>query len=133
MGGNLQIVFSHLPEAVTDEEFCEWYDAHLPEILSIPGFMSAQRYRLEPVVRDAVEPVTYRYLAVYEIEGDTQTLLEEMEKRRLGTVDSYAERKGLGDDGPALPEWWRHARFASWNAIALGERVSAESVAAGRS
>jgi hypothetical protein len=26
MGQNLQIVFSHLPDAVTDEEFCEWYD-----------------------------------------------------------------------------------------------------------
>ena len=43
MGPNLQLVFSHLPQDVTDEEFCEWYDAHLPEILSIPGFVSAQR------------------------------------------------------------------------------------------
>jgi hypothetical protein len=131
MAGNLQIVFSHLPESVTDEEFCEWYDAHLPEILSIPGFVSAQRYRLEPVVRDSVEPVTYRYLALYEIEGDTETLLVEMEKRRLGTVASYAARKQVDESGPALPEWWSRARFASWNAIALGERVSAESLAAG--
>jgi hypothetical protein len=128
MGSNLQIVFSHLPEAVTDEEFCEWYDAHLPEILSIPGFVSAQRYRLEPVVRDAAEPTTYRYLALYEIEGDTESLLAEMEKRRLGTIDSYAERKEIDDSGPSLPEWWSRARFASWNCIALGERVSADAV-----
>ena len=131
MGGNLQLVFSHVPEGVTDEEFNTWYDAHLPEILSIPGFVSAQRYRLEPVVRDSAEPVSYRYLAAYEIEGDTQTLLEEMEKLRLGTVDTYAERKSLGDDGPALPEWWGRVRFASWNAIALGERLSAQSLASG--
>jgi hypothetical protein len=129
MGQNLQIVFSHLPEAVSDDEFCVWYDAHLPEILSIPGFVSAQRFRLEPVVVDATEPTTYRYLAMYEIEGDTDTLLAEMEKRRLGTVDSYAERKALGDDGPRLPEWWSRARFASWNCIALGERVTASDVA----
>jgi hypothetical protein len=125
MGQNLQIVFSHFPEGVGDDEFNEWYDAHLPEILSIPGFVSAQRYRLEPVVADAVEPTSYRYLAVYEIEGDTKTLLAEMQKRRLGTVDSYAERKQIDQSGPQLPEWWSRARFASWNAIALGDRVSA--------
>ena len=130
MARNLQLVFSHLPEAVTDEEFCEWYDAHLPEILSIPGFVSAQRFRLEPVVADAVEPTSYRYLALYEIEGDTDTLLAEMEKRRLGTIDSYAERKQIDSSGPALPEWWERARFASWNCIALGERVTADSIGA---
>jgi hypothetical protein len=128
MAGNLQLVFSHLPEAVTDEEFCEWYDAHLPEILSIPGFVSAQRFRLEPVVKDETEPTSYRYLAMYEIEGDPDTLLEEMEKRRLGTVDSYVERKQVDASGPALPEWWSRARFASWNCIALGERVTADSL-----
>jgi hypothetical protein len=129
MGQNLQIVFSHLPDGVSDEEFCEWYDAHLPEILSIPGFVSAQRYRLEPVVVDSVEPTTYRYVAVYEIEGDTDTLLAEMERRLLGTVDSYAERKLLDASGPKLPEWWSHARFASWNCVALGERVTAATLA----
>jgi hypothetical protein len=129
MGQNLQIVFSHLPDAVTDEEFCEWYDAHLPEILSIPGFVSAQRFRLEPVVVDSLEPVSYRYLALYEIEGEPETLLAEMEKRRLGTVDSYARRKAIDASGPALPEWWERARFASWNCIALGERVTADSPA----
>ena len=129
MAQNLQLVFSHLPAAVTDEEFSAWYDAHLPEILSIPGFVSAQRFRLEPVVRDGVEPTSYRYLALYEIEGDGSTLLAEMEKRRLGTVDAYAERKQIDASGPALPEWWSRARFASWNAIALGERISAASLA----
>ena len=124
--GNLQIVFSHLPDGVTDEEFSEWYDAHLPEILSIPGFVSARRFRLEPVVVDGVEPASYRYLALYEVEGDPETLLAEMKKRSLGTVDSYAERKQVDASGPALPAWWSQARFASWNCIALGECVTAD-------
>jgi len=122
---NLQIVFSCVPEGVSDEEFGEWYDAHLPEILSIPGFVSAQRFRLEPVVVDAVEPTSYRYLALYEIEGEPEALLEEMEKLSLGTVDSYAERKEVDASGPALPAWWSQTRFASFNCIALGERVTA--------
>ena len=129
MAGNLQIVFSYVPDGVTDEEFSEWYDAHLPEILSIPGFVSAQRFRLEPVVKDEAEPVTYRYLALYETEGDPDKLLEEMAKLSLGNIDSYAERKQVDSSGPPLPEWWDRVRFASWNCIALGERVSADVVA----
>jgi len=129
VAGNLQIVFSYVPDGVTDEEFGEWYDAHLPEILSIPGFVSAQRYRLEPVVSDATEPVSYRYLALYEVDADPETLLAEMAKLRLGNIDSYAERKAIDSSGPPLPEWWDRVRFASWNCIALGERVSADAVA----
>ena len=124
MTGNLQIVFSRFPDSVGEEEFNVWYDAHLPEILSIPGFVSAQRYRLEPVVVDKDAAVRYRYMALYEIEGDPDQVVAEMEKLSLGTRDSYADRKAAGDDGPALPAWWDEVRFASWNCMAIGERVT---------
>jgi hypothetical protein len=124
MAGNLQIVFSRFPDSVTEEDFNEWYDAHLPEILSIPGFVSAQRYRLDPVVVDDDVPVRYRFMALYEIEGDPDALLEEMQKMSLGTRDSYADLKAVDDSGPALPAWWDEVRFASWNCIAMGERVT---------
>jgi hypothetical protein len=124
MPGDLQIVFSRFPDSVSEDAFNQWYDAHLPEILSIPGFVSAQRYRLDPVVVDDDAAVGYRYLAVYEIEGDPDRLLEEMKTLRLGTRDSYADRKAAGDTGPELPPWWDEVRFASWNCIAMGERVT---------
>jgi hypothetical protein len=124
MAGDLQMVFSRFPDSVDEDDFNAWYDAHLPEILSIPGFVSAQRYRLEPVVVDDDVQVGYRYMALYEIEGDPQQLLAEMERRRLGTRDSYADRKAAGDSGPELPSWWDEVRFASWNCIAIGERVT---------
>lgn len=126
MGQNLQLVFSRMPDDLDEAEFNAWYDAHLPEILSIPGFVSAQRYRLEPVVVDEDAGVQYRYLALYEIERDPQALLAAMAERQLGTRDSYAERKAVGDDGgPELPAWWDEVRFASWNCIEMGERVAA--------
>ena len=124
MGRNLQIVFSRIPDHVDEAEFDAWYDAHLPEILSIPGFVSAQRYRLEPVVVDEDAAVRYGYLAVYEVDSDPESLRAAMEERRLGTRDSYAERKAAGDDGPELPAWWDEVRFASWNCLSLGERVT---------
>lgn len=57
-----------------DAEFNEWYsNTHIPEVVALPGFVSAQRYE---VAGEA--PAPYRYATVYEIEGsaaDAQTLL----------------------------------------------------------
>jgi hypothetical protein len=126
MGQNLQIVFSRLPDHVDEAEFNAWYDAHLDEILSIPGFRSAQRFRLEPAVVDEEAGVHYRYLALYEVDVDPDELSRNMASMKLGTRDSYAERKADGDDdGPELPAWWDEIRFASWNCIATGEKVVA--------
>lgn len=48
-----------------DGDLNEWYDGtHIPELLAVPGFRSARRYRL---VGDDGAP---EYLAVYEIEAD---------------------------------------------------------------
>ncbi|MDR7159934.1 DUF4286 family protein [Arthrobacter sp. BE255] len=57
-----------------DAEFNEWYsDTHIPEVVALPGFVSAQRYEY---ASDA--PTPYRYATVYEIEGsaaEAQTVL----------------------------------------------------------
>ncbi len=50
MPRNLHLVYSSPPPEITDEEFNGWYDPHLDEILVVPGFVSAQRYKLEPAV-----------------------------------------------------------------------------------
>jgi hypothetical protein len=120
---NLHIVFSQPPEGVSEEEFNRWYDAHVPEILAAPGFVAARRFRLDPIVQDAVAPVPFRYLALYEVEGDPDEALAELAKLGLGSKDSYAELKEVDSSGPELPGWWEHVRFASWNAVPLGERV----------
>lgn len=52
-----------------EAEFDRWYDEiHLAEVLAIPGFLSAQRFRLAAA---QVQPTqTHGYLALYEIDGD---------------------------------------------------------------
>ena len=52
MSENLHLVFSKPPEAISDEEYNRWYDFHLGEILVVPGFVSARRYRLQTVKGD---------------------------------------------------------------------------------
>lgn len=71
----IQIVFSN-PDEGRDEEFNEWYDnVHVPEVLKVPGVISAQRYDLRPLAREDWVGPGFRYLAIYEIEGDPDEVL----------------------------------------------------------
>lgn len=51
-----------------EDECDDWYqNTHLADVVALPGFTSAQRYR---VANTMVVPNPYQYLAVYEIETD---------------------------------------------------------------
>ena len=122
MSRNLQIVFGDPGEGVSEDEFAAWYEEHLDEILSIPGFHSAQRYELLPAVEDDQVNFPYRHLVVYEVDDDTETLMRAMEDCKLGNTRSYAERKEDDASGPLLPPWWKQVRFMSFNCVAVGDR-----------
>jgi len=52
-----------------DAEFNAWYDnVHLHDILQVPGFVAAQRFR--QVTLDGESALPYPYLALYEVETD---------------------------------------------------------------
>jgi hypothetical protein len=54
-----------------EAEFNDWYDNHhVPDVLAVPGFVAAQRFRA-----DAAAP-GHPYLAIYEIEGDARAAME---------------------------------------------------------
>jgi hypothetical protein len=65
-----------------DDTFNEWYtNTHLGDVLAVPGFVSAQRFKLADAQR-AKPPHPFRYLALYEIEtNDLQKTLDELGKR----------------------------------------------------
>lgn len=49
-----------------DDTFNAWYnEVHLPDVLAVPGFVAAQRFRLTD--HPALKPSPYRYLAIYEV------------------------------------------------------------------
>ena len=124
MPGDVHLVFSTPPEGVSDEEFNAWYDAHLKEILSVEGFRSARRFRLKAVVgADGAPP--YRYLVVYEIEGDPDAALQALEDASMGSAELYTELKSADEGALPLPPWFEDVLFASWNGYALVPRVDA--------
>ncbi|HLI63025.1 MAG TPA: hypothetical protein VKV05_06475 [Terriglobales bacterium] len=89
MASYRMIVLSN-PVAGKDAEFNEWYDhQHIPDLLNIPGFAAAQRFKLaETQLRDGAKP--YRYLAVWEIETDDLAgVFHELSARR-GTPEVVA-------------------------------------------
>jgi len=76
-------VFSK-PVAGQEQEYNRWYgEQHLGDVLKVPGFVAAQRFKLAQP--DPVAPA--QYLAIYQIESDnlqqTMTALQE----RAGTKD----------------------------------------------
>lgn len=69
MTRSLYLVLSN-PLGGQEREYHEWYtERHLPEIVQVPGFVSAQRFRLGSV-RRGPDPYPYGYLAAYDIAGD---------------------------------------------------------------
>jgi len=72
-----------------EQEWNAWYDEkHVPELLTVPGFVSAKRYR------DTSNP--HSYLAAYEIER--QNVFEE---------PRYREVTGWGEWEPYIRTWSR--------------------------
>jgi hypothetical protein len=64
MGHYRYLVFTN-PTEGHEAEFNTWYDeVHLGEVLAVPGFIGAERYRIEAAEAE------HRYLAIYEFEAD---------------------------------------------------------------
>lgn len=52
-----------------DEEFNAWYTGtHIPDVISVPGFVAAQRFRF--VSHPALKPAAFGYAALYEVKKD---------------------------------------------------------------
>lgn len=93
------LVFSNAREG-RDDEYNEWYDkVHFPDLLSLPGVKSGERYRVHAGDGETPE---HRYLTVYDLEGDGAAVLKEMaarsasgEFKRTDSLDTSTVKFGL--------------------------------------
>jgi hypothetical protein len=59
------------PVAGKEAEYNDWYNQnHIPDVLNVPGFFCAQRFRLADTQFGGGASRAYKYLALYEIETD---------------------------------------------------------------
>jgi hypothetical protein len=117
MPQNLYLVFSKPPEGISAEEYDRWYDHHVRENIVSPGFTSAKRFAVDPVP-DA--PVPFSHLALYEYEGEDQSVWRADLTRRVETGEIV------------LPEWFGQIHFGSWDCKPIGQRVEPVRGGAGR-
>ena len=67
MAKYLLFAFSDCKDPAREEEFNEWYDnVHLPDMLDVPGMISATRW----ASAQSLEGQRRKYLALYELETD---------------------------------------------------------------
>ena len=81
------IVLSN-PVESKESEYNDWYNRqHIPDVLNVPGFVSAQRFRLADTQMSRDGNRTHKYLADYEIETDDLAgTLQEL-RARGGTAE----------------------------------------------
>ncbi len=66
----LLVVLTNVTSPEHDDAFNDWYDnTHLADVLAVPGFVAAARYRVSGAQVPGVEP-PHRYLALYEVDSD---------------------------------------------------------------
>jgi hypothetical protein len=119
----VHLVFSDPPAGVPDRDFDAWYDEHVKEILSVDGWLTATRFKVDAVV-GAETSGGYRYLSVYELDRPPDEAVANLVASGMGDARSYVETKPDGDALP-VPDWFADVRFASWNCSQLGETTHA--------
>jgi hypothetical protein len=102
---NVYLVFSKPPEDISAEEFGEWYEQHVRDILTVDGFTAARRFNLNAISGDT-SPTMYSHLALYVIEGDAH---EAMVRLYAASASGTA----------AHSEWFDRGRWASFYADPL--------------
>jgi hypothetical protein len=66
---HMLVVLSNAHEG-QDEAFNRWYnDTHLGDVLQVPGYSAAQRFRVSDAQLSEGE-LPYRFLALYEVEAE---------------------------------------------------------------
>ena len=105
---HLYMVFTN-PIEGQEELFNDWYEReHIHEVLALDGFVGVRRYRLNDAQRAGQAPPPFRYLTVYEVEGDPAAAHAAVARagrsRRLGVQEEHV----------------------AWVYSPLGERLAAE-------
>jgi hypothetical protein len=96
-----------------EQAFNEWYDsAHLREVVALPGFAAGQRFALGEPQRPGQAPPPWKYLALYEIEGDVSNVHDVVRDAAAAGSFTRADPPVFADD------------HAAWLYRAIGPRIT---------
>jgi hypothetical protein len=119
MAKQYYLVWTQPPEGVSDQEFNDWYEVHVSEVLALRGFVSAERFVLRMRRSTSESPAKYSFGIRYEIEGD----FEEAWRRLRQVADS---------GGMFSTSWSEDILSIGWQATLIGPKVVAAHDETGR-
>jgi hypothetical protein len=96
----IMLAFTQPTSAETENAYNEWYsNKHIHDLVTIPGVIAATRYKIAQDIETlpGVVGPPQGYLAIYEIEGDTEADLE-----KFAGVLREALADGTADISPNL-------------------------------
>ncbi len=96
----LMLAFTSPASAEVEEEYNNWYSGkHLPDLTHVPGIISATRYKLDKTIEamPGIGGDARQYMAMYEIEGNTQEDLAQFAKNLVEAINA-----GRVDISPTL-------------------------------
>ena len=108
--GTFKLLALTKPATGREDEYNIWYDGtHVPEVLSIPGYKAAQRYKLRaPLMAGEASP----YMAVYDIEtDDIEALLKEVKRRAAAGEITQSDAVDSHSNYLAIYEEFGERRF----------------------
>lgn len=112
------LVFSNPVSADRVDEFNRWYDEqHIPDVLSVPGMVSAQRLTYHEMSAAMGAPPA-RFGVIYEMDGDPEDV--------MGTI-----RERVASGQIVMSDVLDLSTFAMHFWDAAGEKVLASTVRAG--
>jgi hypothetical protein len=83
----LLLVFTNSTEG-REDEFHKWYDeVHIPDVLRVPGVLSAQRHVISPVEIEEIEgapnpaPPAHRFMVAYLLSRNGNEVMQEFSAR----------------------------------------------------
>jgi len=105
------VVFSDSTEEGNEGEYNDWYtNQHLADVVDVPGFVSAQRFKIKTLVMGEFKN---KYMAIYNIESDDpQKVMDAMMARRGNRPDG--DQRGARQPIIAIARCSRRSRRKSW-------------------
>lgn len=112
----LLVVFTDPGDVAHEDEYNRWYtDEHLPDVLAVPGYVRAARYRVlgEPGA------ITQRYLALYELDVADEAGLQ-------AVSDEHMRRIAADEMRRSAPGVMRRETMRALYYTAAGPRVGGD-------
>jgi hypothetical protein len=99
----LLVVLTNPASESAEAAYNDWYQgSHLPDVLRVPGYRRATRYRSAGGLGGGPSPFEQRYLALYELEAADEAGVQAISDEHMRRIAAGEMRRTDAIDGPSM-------------------------------